>query len=98
MCKKIYILCKDSNGSHGRVVSVSGFELIGLGFESRVKFKVLRYQMIPFPSLLRFPSQVPTLAMAILTHGGPKWSKNGVTHENVIKGVLTLLITHYKKN
>ena len=25
-------------------------------------------------------------------------SKNGVTHENVIKGVLTLLITHYKKN
>jgi hypothetical protein len=25
-------------------------------------------------------------------------SKNGVTPENVIKGVLTLLITHYKKN
>jgi hypothetical protein len=30
------------NFSYGRVVSVIGFVLIGLGFESRVKFKVVQ--------------------------------------------------------
>ena len=39
--KTRYILYKDTNDSHGRVVSVSGFAFIALGFESCGKLQIL---------------------------------------------------------